>query len=120
VQQQHQRRGDNGGGLSDVEGCLLFVYNINGFLTHLVVWRNGTPEEMAAKFIGGRSTGGEGGGAGSSGTELPGVQQQRQEGDSTNTSSSSTSHLQRLIAALQRALARLHVSGPPARVRLPV
>jgi hypothetical protein len=38
-----------------VEGCLLYVFNINGFITHLVAWRNGTPDEMSRAFIGGRS-----------------------------------------------------------------
>eukprot|EP00878_Enallax_costatus_P012419 GHUV01012970.1.p1 GENE.GHUV01012970.1~~GHUV01012970.1.p1 ORF type:complete len:368 (+),score=90.38 GHUV01012970.1:207-1310(+) len=36
-----------------VDGCLMYVFNIQGFITHILVYRNGTPKEMAAKFIGG-------------------------------------------------------------------
>jgi hypothetical protein len=35
-----------------LQGCLLYVFNIQGFITHLVMYRNGTPKEAADKFIG--------------------------------------------------------------------
>lgn len=56
-----------------MEGCLLYVFNINGFITHLAAWRNGTPDEMAEQFIGGRAApgprrgGADGGGGGDEG-----------------------------------------------------
>lgn len=42
------------GRVTQVDGCLLYVFNIQGFITHIVLFRNGTPAEMADKFIGGR------------------------------------------------------------------
>jgi hypothetical protein len=48
-------RGAAGAGPASVEGCLLYVFDIDGLITHLVVWRNGTPEEMSEAYIGGRS-----------------------------------------------------------------
>ena len=50
----------------DVEGALLYVYNIAGAVTHLVVWRNGTPDEMKARFVGAGGGGGVGVGGGGS------------------------------------------------------
>lgn len=35
----------------DVEGCLAYVFNIQGFMTHIIIYRNGTPKEMSDRFI---------------------------------------------------------------------
>lgn len=43
----------SGSSAMQVNGCLMYVFNIQGFITHIVVYRNGTPKEMAEKFIGG-------------------------------------------------------------------
>jgi hypothetical protein len=37
---------------ASIRGCLLYVFNIQGFITHMVMYRSGTPAEMDAKFIG--------------------------------------------------------------------
>ena len=47
--------GSGGGGWqtsTTIQGCLLYVFNIQGFITHMVMYRSGTPTEMDAKFIG--------------------------------------------------------------------
>ncbi|KAF6253991.1 hypothetical protein COO60DRAFT_364180 [Scenedesmus sp. NREL 46B-D3] len=47
-----------GSSATQVNGCLIYVFNIQGFITHIVVYRNGTPKEMAEKFIGGSTMAG--------------------------------------------------------------
>lgn len=46
------RGGGRGRSAAEVDGCFLAVFRIDGRLTHLVVWRNASPDE-AGKFIGG-------------------------------------------------------------------
>ena len=124
------------GSVEDVEGCALYVFDISGYMTHVVVWRNGTPEEAAEKFIGGGGRGSLGSGsAGSagpcsenggsagvaSGGERAGVAAATPQPtgaarfSSTQSSSSSSSRLR----GWESAFARLRVDGPPPRSLLP-
>ncbi len=136
-EQHASSRPSAGGGLADVEGCLLFVFNINGFMTHLVVWRNGLPVENTKKFIGGRggaavaaAAAAEGGresdeveGRGSHSSSASAQQQhpvapagssnkQPSAAEGEGGEAADARPLPWCVLALQRWLRRLHVSGP--------